>query len=119
MNEKIVLINTSKGVDHVIKILENVAKVKGMMDVYKEMMAHITTMHNVRPWGEIQKYAEKLGCYIYDGDLPNKRDNHSIIVTGITAKGKIMRRILDLDDSLLEDERMYHFDGNYIYPIGD
>ena len=116
--EKIVFINTAKGLDNVLNTLYRVAVVKGKLDVYKEMMAFITTLHNVRPWGEIQKYAEKLGCYIYHGDIPKGKDeNYHCYITGIIAKGKILKRILELDDSFLDDEKRYEFNGEYIFPV--
>ena len=109
MKDFVIFINTYKGTDYVLKIIERVAKAKGMLDIYREMMEHITKIHNMRPWGEIQKFAQKIGCYLYDGDKPS---NDSMIeIQGIFAKGKAMMAILknryDVELELNEDSLYY------------
>lgn len=111
MKDFVVFINTYKGTDYVLKIIERVAKAKGMLDIYREMMEHITKIHNIRPWGEIQKFAQKIGCYLYDGDKPS--NDSRIKIQGIFAKGKVMMNILKnrYDVKLeLDENSLYHLD---------
>ena len=108
-----VFINTFVGVDKVIKIIHRVAKVKGMEDVYREMMADITAKQNVAPWGDINKYANKMGVIVFHGDMPKSKGEPQI--TGLYATGRILKRMLGIAE--LKDDKKYFFDGMAIYEI--
>ena len=116
--EKVVLINTYKGLNHVLKIIERVARVKNRYDVYRDMMAHITKVHNERPWGDVQSYAEKLGCYIYHGDKPATEP--AIRLLEIRAKGRYMKNAVKYffgEDLPLEDDRWYLLTAEGVVPL--
>lgn len=112
-----VFINTYKGVDYVLKVIERIAKTRGCWDVYREMMDYIVGIHNVRPWGDIQKYAQKIGCYIYHGDKPKRG---TIKIASIYAKGERMEIILKNlygETVSLDKNREYLLVGNQLIPL--
>ena len=116
--EKVIFVNTYKGLDYVLKIIERVAKLKGKYDVYQQMMEYITSLHNVRPWGDVQKYAKELGVFIYDGDKPQKEP--ALEVIEVRGKGKYIRRAVKYffgEDVELDEDRWYLLTPEGIFPL--
>ena len=113
---KTICVNSFVGINKILRIMRRRAKQLGREEVIKEAVETVSSLpesYQGKPAIRIlSHFADELGIKIYDGDKPEP--DRPIFITSITAKGKIMGKLLGVE---LKEDKIYCYNGEHLYEV--